>query len=113
MPARKAIPPRSRESVAPNDVDDPKVSRALTTIAEAVARLQERAGHQAVVQDLEVGINTVRHALGRRPTVCLVTPTVADPSFAFSAALTAGDADRQVLVTILGVDQPGASVLLL
>lgn len=109
MAGRRAISPRPAASVAPNDVEDPATSRAITSLSEAVARLQERASWQAVTQDLEVGINTVRHSLGRAPVVCLVTPTVADATFAYSAEMDT----RQVLVTILGVAQPGASVFLI
>ena len=57
--------------------------------------------------DLYVGVNRVVTSLGRRAQGCTVTPTVADPTFAWSFA---PEGDRLALITVLGVDQPGATV---
>lgn len=109
MAGRRVVSPRALTQAQVPDVDDEKTSRALLALADAIARLERRPSYQAVSVDLEIGINTVRHSLGRRPVVCLVTPTVADASFAYGVEMD----ERQVLVTVLGADQPGASVFLL
>lgn len=112
MAGRRAQPARSVPRIGGSSVDDAKTSRALDELGQAVGKMQERAGVAMLAQDLAVGTNTVVHGLGRSPRFVAVTPTVADASFAW--ALNTSDnphPDRQVLIDVIGVAQPGALIL--
>lgn len=62
--------------------------------------------------DLAIGTNVVQHGLGRAPIHVVVTPTVASTSFAWALHTTNPHPDRQVLIDVVGVAQPGARILL-
>lgn len=112
MAGRRAQPARTVARIGGSNVDDPHTSRALDGLVTAVGKLQETAGVDLITQDLEVGTNAVRHGLGRSPRFVGITPTVADASFAWG--LNASDnphPDRQVLIDVVGVAQPGALIL--
>lgn len=112
MAGRRAQPARTVPRIKSTDVDDPKTSRAIGSLASAVSKLQSTADVDTLRQDLAVGTNTVQHSLGRAFRFVAVTPTVANAAFAW-AINTAGNPhpDRQVLIDVVGVDQPGALIL--
>jgi hypothetical protein len=93
-----------------NDVDDPAVARALTQIAEDVSALQARLAGEAFEVDLEIGMNVIVHNLGRQPRSVIVTPTIADSSFAWAYRRDALLGAKQLLIEVIGTAQPRALV---
>lgn len=94
------------------NLKDPTTSRAVDEVRDAVQVLQKQPSSQVVKQDLKVGTNAVQHGLGRAPAHVSVKPTVADASFAWAENSTNPHRDRQVLIDVVGVAQPGASISL-
>ncbi len=78
-------------------------------IDELTRRTEAQQGRvrSVVVVDLAIGDNRVIHNLGRPPKGANVTPTVADASFAWALAEAT---DTVAIITVVGVDQPDASV---
>jgi hypothetical protein len=70
------------------------------------AARSSRRPRNAITVDLIIGDNRINHGLGVIPRGCGITPTVADASFAW--AITARD-DRQAIITVVGIAQPGAT----
>lgn len=66
---------------------------------------QRRNVRSTLTADLIVGDNRLNHNLGRLPLGVSLTPTVADATFAW--ALSSRTA-TQIVITVVGVDQPGA-----
>lgn len=89
-------------------VDDVATDRALRALAAAIS---QRPSIEPVPVDLVVGQNIVRHNLGRTPRYVQVSPTVADATFGWAWIKTSPHADRQVRIDVVGVDQPGAVVI--
>lgn len=89
--------------------DSPQAtSRLLSQTAAAVGNLNDQAKPSTViVTDLTVGANRIAHGLGRRARFASVAPTIADGLFGWSFTT---DNDTQAIITIVGIDQPGASV---
>ena len=87
-------------------LEDPAVSRVISELTASVNALPQTNRYHAVV-DLAVGANRVAHGLGRIPAGAIVTPTVADATWAW--ALTSKDA-RTVVITTIGVAQDAATV---
>lgn len=113
MPAKAHKRPGTRPAHIPFDLPpdavNPSVDRAISDMAGVVARLDSnQVTRVRLVLDLVVGANRVAHKLGKVPSHCLVTPTVADAGFAY--ALTAAD-KTIATITVIGVDQPGAGVI--
>lgn len=107
MPARKIAVARPRARVIDAHSDDQAgTERMIDQLTQAAERNAPTPRSQLVV-DLAVGVNRMATNLGRRAFGCTVTPTVADPSFAWSFAAVG---DRQADITVLGVAQPGAAV---
>lgn len=75
--------PRDPFRVAPPSVDDPKVSRALTVITEAVNGMGEQTIRYVDVS-LVVGTNRIEHGLMRTPVAVSVMPFTASAAFAWS-----------------------------
>lgn len=103
--------PIARRALLPVQVDDAKTQHALRELGDEVARLGQlnALDRQVVTVDLVVGTNKVNHGLGRRVRGYTLTPTVADATFAH-ALVIAGNSqpDRQVWISVIGVNQPGA-----
>ena len=91
-------------------VDDPQTARAFEETSAAIQRLQRARNREAMVVDLEVGTNKLRHSLGRAALGYTLTPTVADATFAHALDASNPRPDLEVWVTVIGVDQPGARV---
>lgn len=107
MPAKRPVRPDTRARVlAPvNGSVTPFTQRLIVDASQRSAnQLRDRNG---VLVDLKVGSNIVNHGLGRKPDGATVTPTVADPSWAW--ALSSRD-ERQITIICTGVAQPGAFV---
>lgn len=96
---------RPRDQVVGIQTDSPdSTQRAVDELARLSAIVTART---IIEMDLVVGDNRVNHNLGRLPRHVSLMPTVADAAFAW--AVTEKD-DRQLVVTIIGVAQPGASI---
>lgn len=93
------------------DVNDPATSRALQALTEAVRSLQSRSLPSVVVADLQVGRNAVVHRLGRPPV--FVAVQVAVSGFGYTVVADNPHPDRQVLIDVTGVAQPGSAVLVI
>lgn len=101
--------PKTRTQVVQHQVPDfASLSRANDSIVDAanqaLAGVTER---RVVTMDLAVGANRINHGLGAKARGAYVTPTVADASYAYSFA---ADGDKQAVITVVGVAQPGATV---
>lgn len=111
MPSKRLTKPRVRSQVGTARVTkplDPETGRAIGQLVDSVRELDGRAGDRSVVvADLVVGLNRINHRLGRPPDGFCVTRTVA--SAAYSDALIERDA-RQVVIEVIGTDQPGARI---
>lgn len=107
MGTRSARRPPSVASASAIRVADPTTERAIAEL-----RKPQRAGQDVVTADLKVGTNAVQHSLGRAPRFVSVSPTVADATFAWArSAQPNPHPDRQVLIDVVGVAQPGATIL--
>jgi hypothetical protein len=85
----------------------PDIDAAQRLTQQLADKQQAAQRRSSVTVDLVVGDNTVTHRLGTRPRGAHLTPTVADASFAW--ALKSRD-ERQAVITVVGVDQPGAEL---
>lgn len=110
MPGRRAIPPKSAQFAPNTDVEDPAISRAVDQLRTGLQREQKRRDNDVITKDLVVGTNAIEHSLGREPAFVSVTPTVADASFGWALHLKNPHPDRQVLIDVVGVGQPGARI---
>lgn len=110
MSARRGVPPRAVLVVDDIAVEDETTQRALDVQRDAITKLQTRNAVQIIEVDLAIGINAVRHSLGRVPVAVNVTPTVADAAFAWCLDKDNSIADRQVLIEVIGRAQPNATV---
>jgi hypothetical protein len=108
MPTHRPAPPRTRQQVAATaDTSDP-AGRAIYEVVDAVRRLETRVRDSASqTVDLVVGDNQIAHRLGRKPIGAIVSPTVADATFAW--AMTAADEETMV-IEVVGVAQPDAGI---
>lgn len=91
------------------DIADTATARAVTTLGDAVRRLQARSQPLVIPVSLVVGRNAVAHALGRPYTFAAVMPTASG-----ATAIVVTDnphPDRHVLIDVSGVDMPGSAVL--
>jgi len=90
------------------DGDPAAIAQSHQRLAAGIDQLErnQRARSKATAT-LVAGDNVVNHGLGRVPTACTVTPTVADASFAW--ALTAAD-DKQATITTVGTTQTNATL---
>lgn len=107
MSAKKAPRPTPRDQIADHHADTPEAAdRLLGRVIERIAELAPVPRSRMVV-DLLVGENRVTTNLGRRAIGMTLTPTVADPTFAWAFA---ADGDKQAVISVLGVAQPGSVV---
>jgi hypothetical protein len=111
MPPKPAQRPRTRTALLGTHIPDPVINRAVVEVREQIARVAAAPAldRQVVTFDLVVGTNKIAHRLGRVARGYSITPTVADATFAH-AIVTAGNEqpDRQVWISVVGVNQPGA-----
>lgn len=109
MPAKKPQRVRTRDQAFVANATTPEATeRALDEVARILTGpLMSR--ERAVLEDvsLVVGDNRINHNLGRKPRHVTLMPTVADATFAW--AVTLRD-DRQMVIAIIGVAQPHASL---
>ncbi len=104
---RRPVP---RPGLLPTTVEDEATTRALQGAAAAITRLELRTTTRAVgTVDLAVGRNTFPHTLGRTPIGATVTPTVADPLFAWAFVAAESD-DGLACIDVDDIAQPGATV---
>jgi hypothetical protein len=116
---RAARRPRPVASVSLPSVTSAGVASASTATQRALIAVEQSANEAGRAPgfraDLIVGLNRVANPTGRRAVAVQVFPTVADPSFC--AAYNPDDGNphphREVWVTLTGVDQPGAYVVIL
>ena len=108
MPARNATPPPAKRFAPSAQLDDPTINRVVDSLRREVQDAQSRASTYNTQADLVVGVNAVQHSLGRAVRSVIVTPTVADAAFAWCLVTNNPHPDRQVLIQVIGVGQPGA-----
>lgn len=111
MAARRPQRPRHVDVAPTTNLEDATTSRAVDQVRAAVTKLQSRPNEQTITQDLVVGRNAIKHSLGRAFAHVSLRPSVADPTFAWAVASDNPQPDRQVIITVVGVDQPRASIL--
>lgn len=98
--------PVQRTRVLTAHAGDSATDRAIDALAEQ-SDTNRPVPRSMFTVDLLVGVNRIVTGLGRRAQGATLAPSVASPAFAWSFAV---DDDRTALITILGVDQPGASM---
>lgn len=107
MPASKPKRARPIDQLVDFHSDTPEASeRRMDEIARLV-QLQASTARVRIDVDLIVGENRINHNLGRMPRHVTLMPTTADASFAW--AVVSKD-ERQLVVSVVGVAQPGASL---
>jgi len=107
MPVDKVRRPPQRQQVSPHQVPTwESASRANDAITAQLGALSQHERNILVV-DLVVGANRINHGLSAAARGATLTPTVADASFAWSFAASG---DKQVVITVVGVNQPKAIV---
>lgn len=110
MPGRRAVQAGTAAQIPTTNIVDPTVSRAVDDVRRAAQSALDRRTFEIVPIDLVVGVNVVQHNLGRAPQYINVKPTVANATFAWAEHTDNPHPDRQVLIDVVGVAQPGASV---
>jgi hypothetical protein len=97
----------TRDQIVEHEASTPdSIERAVGELSRISGAYQQQFS-SVVDVDLVVGANRINHNLGRRPGHVSVMPTTADATFAW--AVTSTD-DRQIVITVVGVAQTGASV---
>jgi hypothetical protein len=111
MAGRRPIRLRSVSVLSTIQVEDEATQRALEATAAAVQSLQASRSRDAIIVDLVVGTNKVRHGLGRAVTGYTLTPTVLDATFAH-ALVAAGNQrpELEIWIGVIGAAQPNARV---
>lgn len=110
MAGRKAIPPRAAKALSVPPVEDQQTMRAFRQVEQAVQQVQAERSRVAVVADLEIGQNRVRHGLGRKALGYTLTPTVADAGFAHALDVANPRPDLEVWINVIGAAQPSARI---
>jgi hypothetical protein len=108
MAVKRIARPRAKAQLTTGTLgtDPAQTSRLLSDLADAHDDLDARVRARDVqTVNLTVGANRLNHGLGRKALGCTITPTVADPTWAW--AMTAAD-DKQLTITTVGVPQPNA-----
>lgn len=113
MPARRPQRPPTRLALLPSRVQDKATQRAFDEVNEHLEGVTSSGvlQRQVLTFDLVVGTNKVSHGLGRPVRGYTLTPTVADATFAHALA-DGSNTQRTVSVwiTVVGVNQPGATL---
>ncbi len=104
MAGRAPIRPRPVPALSVGDAAEPR------QIASAVAELGRAARRDRKRADLVVGQNRIVHGLGRVVEGYSITPTVASAAFAHAIDETNPRPEREVWITVVGVDQPGSRI---
>lgn len=89
-------------------VDDPQVARAISDVGDAVQKLQQARSRVVITTDLAVGLNRVRHGLGRGAVGYTLVATVANATFAHAIDITNPRPDLEIWINTIGVAQPDA-----
>jgi hypothetical protein len=107
MPATKPQRPASRaRQTAPTSGDISAF--ALRQVSQAAQRAADQLRDRVVLtRDLVVGDTIITHGLGRTPTGCNITPTVASASWAWALKTKS---PTQLTITTIGVNQPGVVI---
>lgn len=108
MAGRRAEAPIAKRQLAQTQIADPTVNRVLDGMRSAIVDVQSTSSVFDTTADLVVGVNAVKHSLGRAVKAVVLTPTVADATFAWAIVTNNPHPDRQVLINVIGVGQPGA-----
>ena len=97
--------------VQPPAVADSATQRAIDVLAGALQDQQSKRQYDVVQNvDLVVGTNKVTHGLGRACVGYNLTATVADATFAHAIDTDNTHPEREVWITVVGVDQPAATI---
>lgn len=108
MAAKRPARPAVRSQLVGRQTHDIEgVTRLATNIAEQEAQDLPVVRSVRENVDLVVGTNRLVTGLPRRARGCTLTQTVADASFSWAFAPSG---DRMAVITIIGVDQPRATL---
>ncbi len=105
MPASKPRRVATRDQVVGHEVSTPdSIERAVLELGRLVTVQAPRA---RLTADLVIGDNRINHGLGQLPKHVSLMPTSASAAFAWAVASMD---ERQLVVTVIGAAQPGASI---
>lgn len=108
MASRRVKATRTTEILSTDTgVRDRATATALGAMGRAVQELQQQRSRDVVIADLIIGVNRVRHGLGREASGYTLTPTVASASFAHALDRAT---DLEVWINVIGAAQPGARI---
>lgn len=108
MAGRVPQRPRGVSSLLTVTVEDEATQRALDALAGAVQKLLAGRERQAMKLDLLIGINKIRHGLGRAFAGYTVTPTFATIAFGHALSTENPHPELELWVDVVGSDQFGA-----
>lgn len=108
MAGRAVQRPATRGALGGVQVDDPQVARALDEVTAAIQKLESARSRVVVAQDLAIGLNKVRHGLGRAASGYTLVATALDAAFAHSIDDTNPRPELEVWINVSGAAQPRA-----
>lgn len=100
-PRRPATRPRQIATTG-GDITPITMRQVVQSAQRAADQLKDRA---VITRDLVVGDTVITHGLGRAPTGATITPSVANATWAWALKSTT---TTQIIITCVGVAQPGA-----
>ena len=111
MAGRRAVVARPVARLVSSDVSDLATSRALDQVTDAIHVLQATGRRDVVTYDLVIGLNRVRHGLGRPCVGYTVTPRLATLAFGHALSTQVNPRpDLEVWIDVVGSDMPGAII---
>ena len=110
MASRRSKPPPPVDALATEHVRDVTTARVLGSHAQAIRDLQGARSRAVLRSDLEIGINRIRHGLGRAVEGYTLTPTTASASFAHAIDASNPAPDLEIWISVIGAAQPGARI---
>lgn len=111
MAARRPVRINPGRAVLVPEVADAPTQRALDAVSSAVSDLQGARARDRVVVDLVVGVNRIRHGLGRPHDGYALVARGANAAFAHGLATeTNPRPDREIWIEVVGSSMSGAIV---
>lgn len=110
MAARRTLKVRSVSAMPSIVADDPAMQQGLDKVIATLRRVESTRSRDVITVDLAVGINRIRHGLGRAVAGYSITPTVADATFAHAIDTSNTRPDLEVWIEVVGVNQPSATL---
>lgn len=107
MPAQRPQRPAVRDQVVEHHADTRQSADRMISELARVQQAQAQLARKQLTVDLVVGSNRIAHNLGRKPKHVTLMPTDADAAFAWAVSEIT---ERQLVIVVVGADQPGASL---